>query len=143
MAETLREYFPFEDGGLDRGEAFWRENYQFLLDHGYLLRPRYSPDWVPSWIGTNKGPWNCEDGIYLAVSSCIILLKNANLLFFLSVSRSVMRSTFQPALDAIFIHQYGILPNSLHTCIWAKPDQPKKQSIAVVPGLIRICNRVF
>ena len=37
----------------------------------------------------------------------------------------------------------GILPNSLYTCIWAKPDQPKKLSIAMVPGLIRICNRVF
>ena len=95
MTETLREYFPFEDGGLDGGEAFWRENYQFLLDHGYQLRPRYSPDWVPSWIGTNKHPRNFEDGIYLDVSSDILLLKSANLLFFLSISRSVMRSTSQ------------------------------------------------
>ena len=33
-----------------------------------------------------------------------------------------------------------VWPNSHHTSIWAKPDQPKKQSIAVVPGLVRISN---
>jgi len=97
MTETLPVYFPFEEGGLDGGEAFWRENYQFLLDHGYQLRPRYSPNWVPSWIGTNKDPWNCEDGIYMEVSSYIILLKSTNLLFLLSISRSVTLSTSQLA----------------------------------------------
>ena len=97
MTETLPVYFPFEEGGLDNGEAFWRENYQFLLDHGYQLRPRYSPDWVPSWIGTNKHRRNFEDGIYLAVSSYTLLLKSTNLLFFLSVSKSVTRSTSQLA----------------------------------------------
>ena len=39
-----------------------------------------------------------------------------------------------PALDAIFIHQSGILPNSLHTCIWAIPDHPKKTHIAMGAG---------
>ena len=95
MTETLRVNLPFEEGGLDGGEAFWRENYQFLLDHGYQLRPRYSPDWVPSWIGTSKHPRNFEDSIYLAVSSYNLLLKSTNLLFFLSVSLSVTRSTPQ------------------------------------------------
>jgi len=95
MTETPPGLLPIEKGGLDGGEAFWRENYQFLLDHGYQLRPRYSPDWVPSWIGTNKHPRNFEDGIYLAVSFYIPLLKSTNLLFFLSVSRFATRSTSQ------------------------------------------------
>ena len=36
-----------------------------------------------------------------------------------------------------------VLPKSLHKCIWDKPHHPKKQSIAMVPGLVRISNRVF
>ncbi|KAJ7078432.1 kinase-like domain-containing protein [Mycena belliarum] len=31
-------------------EQFWVANQPFLLAHGYQLRPRYRPDWVPSWI---------------------------------------------------------------------------------------------
>ncbi|KAJ7186575.1 hypothetical protein C8R46DRAFT_852002, partial [Mycena filopes] len=34
---------------LDRNEWFWVDNQPFLLAHGYQLRPRYQPGWVPSW----------------------------------------------------------------------------------------------
>ncbi|KAH8107720.1 hypothetical protein BXZ70DRAFT_884776 [Cristinia sonorae] len=30
-------------------EEFWREKQHFLLTRGYKLRPRYHPDWKPSW----------------------------------------------------------------------------------------------
>ncbi len=30
-------------------EIFWRDTYHFLCERGYKLRPRYHPDWVPSW----------------------------------------------------------------------------------------------
>ncbi|KAJ7220638.1 hypothetical protein GGX14DRAFT_354394 [Mycena pura] len=30
-------------------ELFWRDNYNHILQHGYKLRTRYHPDWVPSW----------------------------------------------------------------------------------------------
>ncbi|KAJ7228303.1 hypothetical protein GGX14DRAFT_612088 [Mycena pura] len=30
-------------------EVFWRDHYDYILEHGYELRPRYRPDWVPSW----------------------------------------------------------------------------------------------
>ncbi|KAI0800216.1 kinase-like domain-containing protein [Fomes fomentarius] len=44
-------------------ERFWQERQPHLQRHGYLLRPRYSPDWQPSWIGTNLAPMFCEDSI--------------------------------------------------------------------------------
>lgn len=44
-------------------ERFWRERQPHLQRHGYLLRPRYLPDWQPSWIGTNFAPMFCEDSI--------------------------------------------------------------------------------
>ncbi|KAJ3872076.1 hypothetical protein F5051DRAFT_172201 [Lentinula edodes] len=43
-------------------EEFWRDHYDWLKDRGYLLRPRYNPGWVASWVGTNDlSPEDCED----------------------------------------------------------------------------------
>ncbi|KAI0753329.1 kinase-like domain-containing protein [Daedaleopsis nitida] len=44
-------------------ELFWQERQPHLEQHGYLLRPRYSPSWRPSWTGTNLAPPLCEDSI--------------------------------------------------------------------------------
>ncbi|KAI0774951.1 kinase-like domain-containing protein [Trametes elegans] len=44
-------------------ELFWQARYRHLLDRGYLLRPRYSPEWKPSWEGTSLDPMFCEDSI--------------------------------------------------------------------------------
>ncbi|THG95880.1 hypothetical protein EW145_g7886 [Phellinidium pouzarii] len=44
-------------------EIWWRDHYQLLLDHGYQLRPRFRPDWKPSWTGTKLDPDYCEDSI--------------------------------------------------------------------------------
>ena len=59
-----------EDGLYDLlpGEIFWRDRYFFLEGCGYTLRPRYRPDWKPSWLGTNRDPVFCEDSITLNVS---------------------------------------------------------------------------
>ncbi|KAG0698895.1 hypothetical protein DFH29DRAFT_809763, partial [Suillus ampliporus] len=35
----------------------------WLENCGYLLRPRYKPDWIPSWQGTSKSMFACEDWI--------------------------------------------------------------------------------
>jgi len=48
-----------------------------------------------------------------------------------------------PAIDAIFMYQYRIMPKSLHTSIWAKPHQPKKGHPAMMPVMVRISNRVL
>ncbi|KAI0330361.1 kinase-like protein [Cubamyces sp. BRFM 1775] len=50
---------------LSQRELFWQARYRYLEDHGYLLRPRYSPDWKPSWLNTNIAPIFCEDSIML------------------------------------------------------------------------------
>ncbi|KAJ3776846.1 hypothetical protein FB446DRAFT_635306 [Lentinula raphanica] len=42
-------------------ELFWRDHYDWLKSKGYLLRPRFHPDWVPSWVGTSARPRGCED----------------------------------------------------------------------------------
>ncbi|RDB20135.1 hypothetical protein Hypma_012979 [Hypsizygus marmoreus] len=48
---------------INPNETVWRDRYHFLLSRGYKLRPRYHPEWTPSWLETSADPWNCEDGI--------------------------------------------------------------------------------
>ncbi|EIW87431.1 hypothetical protein CONPUDRAFT_134578 [Coniophora puteana RWD-64-598 SS2] len=47
---------------LFKPEVWWAERYQWLKDRGYELRPRYRPGWTPSWRGTKKQFYQCEDG---------------------------------------------------------------------------------
>ncbi|KAN0084563.1 Protein kinase-like domain containing protein [Tylopilus felleus] len=50
------------NGELTEPELWWSQHYQWFKDSGYLLRPRYAPDWTPSWQGTKKSWVLCEDG---------------------------------------------------------------------------------
>ena len=43
-------------------EIWWAERQKTLEQAGYMLRPRYLPDWRPSWTGTDKFYLLCEDG---------------------------------------------------------------------------------
>ncbi|KZT71765.1 hypothetical protein DAEQUDRAFT_706500 [Daedalea quercina L-15889] len=53
---------PSKRAQLSEGELYWRDRQPWLQGHGYMLRPRYKPDWKPSWEGTNASPMMCEDG---------------------------------------------------------------------------------
>ncbi|KAI0040984.1 hypothetical protein FA95DRAFT_1683498 [Auriscalpium vulgare] len=55
-------YYRIEETLYDH-EIRWRDRAYFLEDRGYLLRPRLRPGWQPSWVGTNKSPFDVEDGI--------------------------------------------------------------------------------
>ncbi|KAF6758073.1 kinase-like domain-containing protein [Ephemerocybe angulata] len=49
---------------LKHQEAYWRDKYEWLLKLGYQLRPRYRPDWIPSWkLNPNLYIFSCEDSI--------------------------------------------------------------------------------
>jgi len=49
-------------GTLHRSEQWWRDKYYDLKRSGYELRPRYHPDWEPSWIRSGKDFFSVEDG---------------------------------------------------------------------------------
>jgi len=40
-------------GDLTAAESFWRDHSSWLEEQGYHLRPRYRPDWKPSWLDKN------------------------------------------------------------------------------------------
>ena len=50
-------------------EAEWRDLYFFLESHGYRLRPRYHPDWEPSWKRKNIEFYEAEDYIQFPVGA--------------------------------------------------------------------------
>ncbi|KAF8916470.1 kinase-like domain-containing protein [Mucidula mucida] len=39
---------PLRARNEDPYEMFWVDHYDYFLQHGYLLRPRYQPDWAPA-----------------------------------------------------------------------------------------------
>ena len=48
-------------------EREWRDRQPLLERAGYMLRPRYHPEWFPSWKGTNLDPTYCEDSVVINV----------------------------------------------------------------------------
>ena len=65
-AQLRREFFGniprIEPGGIRPYESWWVERQKALEQAGYMLRPRYHPDWKPSWAGTHKDHDLFEDG---------------------------------------------------------------------------------
>ncbi|KAF8879576.1 kinase-like domain-containing protein [Infundibulicybe gibba] len=53
---------------INKDEIIWRDRYSFFLERGWELRPRYRPDWKPSWAGTSINPVDCEDSISNIIS---------------------------------------------------------------------------
>ena len=62
---------PSDTVPLSENELWWTRHFQWLKDCGYLLRPRYAPDWVPSWRGTKKRKYSCEDSVLSMVSGTV------------------------------------------------------------------------
>lgn len=58
---------------LNDSEVKWRDRYTFLHDRGFLLRPRYHPEWTPSWVGTKLDPLDCEDSFQAIVCSIFLI----------------------------------------------------------------------
>ena len=56
------EQVGWETGILFDNELRWRDQYHEIENHGYRLRPRYHPEWKPSWIRSGKPFFTTEDG---------------------------------------------------------------------------------
>lgn len=74
-----------DPGAIGAHETWWVERQEALKRAGFMLRPRYRPHWKPSWDGTNKFHFRCEDGLSQTVSVWIIL-STAALMHFLATA---------------------------------------------------------
>jgi len=59
-------------------EAWWRDRQPWLQDNGYILRPRYRPDWIPSWRGNKKSWTTSEDGLVSSVGQILDAIRVAD-----------------------------------------------------------------
>ncbi|KZV68698.1 hypothetical protein PENSPDRAFT_753941 [Peniophora sp. CONT] len=57
---------------LHNREILWRDKQVFLQSKGYMLRSRYRPNWVPSWLTSGRHPFRSEDGIELPLAGHLI-----------------------------------------------------------------------
>lgn len=55
-------FHNYPPGGISERESWWVERKEELEAAGYMLRPRYHPDWQPSWLKTKKSYSDFEDG---------------------------------------------------------------------------------
>ncbi|CAE6471927.1 unnamed protein product [Rhizoctonia solani] len=65
MAKPAKSEFDIlsSDDKRSSVEERWVSFQPYFLSKGYRLRPRYDPNWVPSWKGTDLEPSECEDSI--------------------------------------------------------------------------------
>ncbi|EJT97916.1 hypothetical protein DACRYDRAFT_111436 [Dacryopinax primogenitus] len=58
--------------GRTEAELNWSAVQPYLQSRGYMLRPRYHPGWVGSWVGTKKKPEKCVDSIGISEHGVVI-----------------------------------------------------------------------
>ncbi|KAF5357271.1 hypothetical protein D9757_013001 [Collybiopsis confluens] len=63
---------PPVDEELQHYEIFWHEHFEWLKERGYLLRPRYRPGWVASWLGSDEWPSEFEDNQFRATMEFLL-----------------------------------------------------------------------
>ena len=63
-----------EIGTLFESEMWWRDQYRAIEALGYILRPRYHPNWRPSWKRSGKDFFTAEDGQPTLVSVVCLML---------------------------------------------------------------------
>ncbi|KAG6809006.1 hypothetical protein H0H92_002018 [Tricholoma furcatifolium] len=60
-------------GKLHKSEMFWRKHCEYLGRCGYTLRPRYQPDWRPSWLENPETVYYCEASVGVGSSIGVIM----------------------------------------------------------------------
>ncbi|KAL6300706.1 hypothetical protein BKA93DRAFT_507980 [Sparassis latifolia] len=99
---------------LHPGEIFWRDRQPYLNDHGYALRPRYHPDWSPSWEGTNMDPMFCEDSIALRINVVIDATRKSDGML---VSIKTVKRDGEEVRIASYISRPSISLHPLNRCV--------------------------
>jgi len=60
LDSTIPESIP---GGISENDKWWADRQEALERVGYMLRSRYRAGWKPSWEGTKKFIFDCEDAL--------------------------------------------------------------------------------
>jgi len=58
-----------QPGAISENDKWWAERQEALERVGYMLRSRYRAGWKPSWEGTKRFIFDCEDALSVNVSN--------------------------------------------------------------------------
>ncbi|KAI0796162.1 hypothetical protein C8Q75DRAFT_364242 [Abortiporus biennis] len=61
MAGSSSKLLPQRKPDLLKEECSWRDSQKWLEEQGYMLRPRYRPEWIPSYT-EDDDPYDFENG---------------------------------------------------------------------------------
>ena len=76
-------------------EQFWVDRQDLFHSHGYTLRPRYRPGWIPSWrLDPTLDIFDAEDHVTWPVSCKISLTSISDVIIDVSNQRSGCAETF-------------------------------------------------
>ncbi|KAJ2971901.1 hypothetical protein NUW54_g12389 [Trametes sanguinea] len=138
--DTVQRYNELtRDGFYDLApkELFWQARFRYLQDRGYLLRPRYSPKWQPSWTGTKRNPAFCEDSIRLLDYQVMDATR-------LSDNELVAIKSFPTGTQELEIVQYfAAIEDKQNHCVPIReilPDPYDHEFALMVMPFLRPCN---
>jgi hypothetical protein len=63
-----------QPGSLFTTERWWSDRYDKIAEQGYKLRPRYHPQWQPSWLKLGKEFFDVEDGQPSIVRAAVFMV---------------------------------------------------------------------
>ncbi|KAG2101353.1 uncharacterized protein F5147DRAFT_581638 [Suillus discolor] len=139
------EYTP-PTGALSETETWWSQQYQWLRDQGYLLRPRYAPEWVPSWEGSKRSSSGCEDRQILRFCQVIDATRLSDGLYV--CLKVVEKSVFPHEADiGLYFMSDKLASDPKNHCVpifevLSVPDEDDKQ-IIVMPLLLNFVRLRF
>ncbi|KAH8103562.1 kinase-like domain-containing protein [Cristinia sonorae] len=128
-----------ENNELGINELRWRARYDALLLQGYQLRPRYQPNWIPSWTITNKSREFCEDGVTNVLLEVLDAKK-------LDDNKTVwMKAVSNDSIELKIARMLSptVKPNPNNHCVPILdmiPDPLNPQNIILVMPSLRPCN---
>ncbi|KAF5366792.1 hypothetical protein D9758_006479 [Tetrapyrgos nigripes] len=131
---------PRFSGDLDEDETFWRDHASWLREKGYQLRPRYQPDWKPSWLAKKsssrfysedgsraKEPYHLMDALRVS-DGMLLMLKKLEVENLseptreLRMNQILLSGTLEsPQNHCIPIYEILNLPEDEHQCIVVMP----------------------
>ena len=68
MDDNYIEYYN-KISSLLPDEVAWRDRQPYLQSHGYMLRPRYQPGWIPSWQQRKPDVYHDEEDLVSSIVS--------------------------------------------------------------------------
>ncbi|KAI0786625.1 kinase-like domain-containing protein [Abortiporus biennis] len=124
-------------------ERFWRDIQPWLQTKGYMLRPRYMPDWKPSW-NDHDNEWRFEDAAVCMRKPIMDATRilDGELVVLKRVSTS--RHPHELELTQFFSNE-PIRSHPRNHCIplldsFELPDRPADPMVILVLPLLRVLN---